>query len=133
MSLMARLKGSFTTLLGHKLDERHKRMIVLASLFAKMHGDKTRIDIGIAEKLNEVLRLSNKDAALMFPIQLHRVIWKDGVTTVEMQSCDLTSSGVQCTAKSVSDKIPAWLQYGSLDGMRKDIEKLLQCKADFAI
>lgn len=128
MSLMTRLKGQFTSLLGTKLNERSKRMIVLASLFAKTYnGESGEIDIEIARKLNELLHLSNADSGIMLPIQLSRFIWKDGVSTIDLQGADLDIK-IREAAQRISNQVPQWLRYCDADGMCTDIEAVLRCR-----
>ncbi len=118
------IKESITKWLSKILDSRSKRMIVLASLFAKLCGDRNKIDIGIAHKLNQVLCLSSKDDALMFPIQISHVIWKDGGDISTLSKDDI-SGKIHEEAIRLSNFIPSWLRYESLDSMVSDIEKLI--------
>lgn len=132
MSLTTRLKSQFTSLLETKLNERSKRMIVLASLFAKTYnGENGKIDIEIARKLNELLHLSNADGGIMLPIQLSRFIWKDGVTTIELQGADLDTK-IREAAQQISNQVPQWLRYCDMDGMCVDIEAVLRCHGQLA-
>lgn len=131
MSLMARIKGRVTTLLGHKLSGRAKRQFVLASLFGRLSDDKDKIDIGIATKLNQVMSLTASDqqsGALMIPIRLSRVMWKDGDETLELDPETLDTVEVRKTAAKIVDTIPGWLRYCDVDGMCSDVEELLRCK-----
>lgn len=131
MSLTAHLKSRFTTLLETKLTERSKRMIVLASLFAKTYsGDNKKIDIEIARKLNELLHLSNADGGIMLPIQLSRFIWKDGVSTIELNGADLDIK-IREAAQQITSQVPQWLRYCDTDGMCHDIEEVLRCQRQF--
>lgn len=119
------IEGKTASLFGRIINSRSKRMIVLASLFAKLCGDKSKIDLSIVHKFNQVLHLSNKDDALMFPIQITKLIWKDGVRVVELTHSQLEEH-IRDEATRLVNFIPDWLRYQGIEEMVADIETVIR-------
>lgn len=121
-SIAQRITHFFSEKLNSHLPNRTKRILLLGSLFGYI-CNKTSYDKDAIRKLNEVMALSASDSALMFPIQLSRVVWeKSGAQrTVPLEPQNIT-------AKQLADRIPYCLQYSSYQEMFNDIKKLLENK-----
>jgi uncharacterized protein YfeS len=87
-----------------------KRMIFLSSLFS-LFKHTYQEDSPTLQRLNEMFKLSCRSDALQLPMYLHEVIWR----------CD----DLPTDSRVVLQKAPSWLNYGSAERMREDIEQVI--------
>lgn len=123
------LKAAISERLRTRLPDRTKRSILLASLLNHISTDLNRESV---HKLNEVMALSSSDSALMFPIQISKVIWRGKVNEITLANLDQAAS-LDKIARQLTDLIPNCLQYSSYQTMCDDIKKLLVNKPKLAV
>lgn len=127
------IKEAGVTLLDRYLPRRTKRLMFLASFFARVkdsqvEGDPT-FDDPILQKLNKLMSLSNSDAALKLPVHLSKAIWR-GRTFTEICGEKILVDQVQpdvldAAVKQIISAMPKWLKYGRPDDIAKDVKHLL--------
>lgn len=129
MVFTERLSSIISRKLKHYLPDRTKRLLMLGSLSGCIYG-KTTFDKKTIRKLNEVLSLSHSDNALVFPMQLIKVVWrKHDIETVLYSMKTKTSPEFEnYFARQLVERIPLCLQYSTYQEMFEDIKKLLENK-----
>ena len=123
------LKVAISERLKKRLPDRTKRYILLTSLLKHISKDLNRESV---HKLNEVMSLSSSDNALMFPIQISKVIWRGKVSQISLDNLD-QADAVDTLARQLTDMIPNCLQYSTYQTMYEDIKKLLVNKPTLAV
>lgn len=123
------IKAAISEKLRTRLPDRTKRSILLASL---LNHISKNVDRESVHKLNEVMALSSSDRALMFPIQITKVIWRGKVNEINLSNLDQAAS-LDTFARQLTDMIPNCLQYSTYQAMYEDIKKLLVNKPKLAV
>ena len=116
------LSKFLSAILSKILPDRTKRLVLLSSLYALICGT-TSFDSETINKLNKVMKLSNKDKAWEFPMQLSSVIWRN----YEQQFAVYPFNNIQDTERVISSiiaKIPNCLRYSDDQSIIKDISRL---------
>ncbi len=122
------IKKAVSRFLNKHLPSRTKRLVFLASFAARLK-ESTVLEKETIQKLNKVLTLATTDEALMFPVQLSRVIWH-GKTSYEICNEDLSegslsSNRIAEVANAIMAAMPEWLRYDDASVIEKDVEVLL--------
>lgn len=131
--ILTRLRNSFIessiAFLCEHLSKRMKRLIFLASVSGRFKEPETFNNETLA-KLNNVMQMGSRDAALMPAVQLSRAIWygKTSREIIEDEPASISSdeSRVGRAADRILSMCPKWLRYGDDSEMRPDLIKLLQ-------
>lgn len=128
----AAIKEYGESFLGRYLPRRTKRLMFLASFFARVkegQGNPPNYDGPILEKLNKLMSLSNSDAALKLPVHLSKAIWH-GKTFSEI--CgepilveQITPDLIERASKQIIKAMPQWLRYGRPEDIERDVKQLL--------
>lgn len=122
------VEGSIAFLCEH-LSKRMKRLILLASVSGRFKEPDTFNNETLA-KLNKVMEMSSRDAALMPAVHLSRAIWhgktsreiiEDEPSTISSDEARITSAAYRIIAMC-----PQWLRYGEDNEMLPDLIKLLR-------
>lgn len=130
MNLTERFKNAASEKLKTYLPDRTKRLILLASIYGMVVNREVLRRESI-KKLNELMELSSDDNAIMFPVHISKVIWRN--KGAENIICGIDGKGCEQTlAKSLVDIVPNCLKYSTYEQMLEDIQKLLSNKTIFA-
>lgn len=128
MKLSAGTKsGLFARLLGAYVPKRVKRMILVASAFAKVRDSNPTNDALIC-KLNKAMKLSANDNALRAPIQLKNLIWKGSskeICSVNLLKPHLTQQQIEDAVNGFTSHAPQWLIEDGKEQFQKDLKELL--------
>ena len=103
-----------------------KRMILFASLSAKMSGDKFKLNSSTLAKLNDVMALSKRDDALTLPVKLCKVIWRGDAGEIVLYPAKAGSSEEEEMVTRLLGLIPEWLKYPNRKALREDMVQLLR-------
>jgi hypothetical protein len=102
--------------------------LFLASFSAQLK-DPSEFNDEMRHKLNQMLKLSEDDNALKFPVHLSHAIWRNRPLEQGIR-LSLKSDSLQERAHSVGKKVieamPKFLRYGDDTRMLKDVEQLLR-------
>lgn len=125
---------SFTSrVLGKLLPRRMKRLIFVSSFIAHLRNT-TDPDRDLLSKINKLLSLSNRDEALLLPIQLHQQIWSkvflkevfqeksinfDDIS--QIASFKFHKPQIRTLSEEIIKVIPSWLMYGSRNQVKNDL------------
>lgn len=120
------VKSLLSGLLRRLLPTRTKRLILFASLSARLCDDKTKFNSATLHKLNAVMALSNEDQALALPVHLSRVIWKKDSGNVVLYPTQMDTKPTEDVINAILNEIPSWLKYGNRKGMREDLVQLMR-------
>lgn len=119
-----RVRSGISGLLSRLLPTRTKRLILFASLSARICDDKTKFNSATLHKLNSVMALSSEDQALALPVQLSKVIWKKDSGNVLLYPTK-DAAAAEGVVDKIMSEIPGWLKYSNKKGMREDLQRLL--------
>jgi hypothetical protein len=119
MTRSTSIKPFFAGLLMKHLPNRTKRLILFASLSARM-CNTTRFDKSTLSKLNQVMLLGSDDNALTLPVQLSKVIWK-GDAGVQVHYPEPQAVDPEEAISRVFEAIPQWLRYAQPETIRADL------------
>lgn len=117
------MKPAFAGVLSKHLPNRTKRLILFASLSARM-CNTTRFDKTTLSKLNQVMLLGSDDNALKLPMQLSKAIWK-GDNGVQVLHPEPQAADPDEVINRVLDAIPSWLRYGHSETIRADLKTFM--------
>lgn len=109
------------------LPARHKRLIFLSSIFARLE-DHQVVDHATLAKLNRALVLGMRDDALVVPVALNRAIWHDldskELDLAKLREEEMTKTSLRFVCNAIIEKMPACLKYGDESVIREDLQKL---------
>lgn len=120
-------------LLGCLIPNKGKRIIVLASLYAKL-VEKGIFHKEALERINNALMIADSEEAMNLPPYVYRKVIDEGQLEEAIKELETTSEGnIRLTyreAKRISSQIvdltPIWLRYSDNKTMEKDIVNLFQ-------
>lgn len=123
-------------LLSILLPNRGKRIIMLTTLHARLVRDGV-FHAETLQKLNDSLFLASTPTALTLPASIYGRVWDTNQLHSILNEIDGKYDGDTCLlyadARKVSQSIisltPAWLRYGSVDDMMRDVMSLFYCKS----
>lgn len=101
-----------------------RRMLAVTSAAVYMHTVHKGGEISLGT-LNEKMKLSTNDNALMLGVTTNVLIWQDS----ELEHTDM-SSGHDSIAKKLLNNMPDWLRYGRFSDMEEDFEKVVELCMD---
>lgn len=127
-TLLGKLKGALLRLVDRYMPDRTKRLVTLASLWARI-TDAEKIDDHTLRKLNAVMVLSNSDQALRAPMELSQVIWHgknsdEVINRARLKARLESNEDLDVVAQEIEQALPSCLNY-SQGNPRKDIRALL--------
>lgn len=109
--------------------KRMKRLIFLASISGRFKEPDTFNNETLA-KLNKVMEMGSRDAALMPAVHLSRAIWhgKTSREIIDDEPSMITGDETRLdhAAKRIIAACPKWLRYGEDTEMLPDLIKLLR-------
>lgn len=117
--------SAITAILGRLLPASKKRLILFASLSARISKDKAKFNISTLHKLNEIMVLSNRDDALLLPVQLSKVIWSGDDGNVVLYPTPDNQMSEDDVVNKIMSEIPDWLKYSNMKGIKEDLLRLL--------
>lgn len=117
------------------LPRRVKRFFYVGSAMGMLLRDKSP-DTAIVERVNNNLKLAYGVSAVLLPIYMGAIIWRDLMTNLielqvgyvpisEIDACSLSESDCWRVAAYLARRPPTCLQYGSDQLMAADIHDML--------
>lgn len=117
------------------LPRRVKRILYVGSAMGMLLRDKSP-DSAIVERINNKLKLAYGMSAVLLPIYMGAIIWRNVMTNLielqigfvpvaEIDACNLSDSDCWRIGAYLARRTPACLQYGSLQVMSADVHDML--------
>lgn len=134
--VFAAIRGAFIRLLDQKLPHRTKRLLFLASFFARVKAEKDpAFSSPVLSKLNTLMELSNRESALKLPVHLSHAIWHgkslDEICGDQILEGEVNTERLEQATSSIIKQMPNWLRYGRRGDIEKDVRQLLMHRAIF--
>lgn len=107
-------------LLCRRLSARHRRMIALTSLAARLMGTQY-LDSSLRQELISILNIRCNSSATKLPMLLSRRIWPHvlGLTKLDLQQDDRL-------VRRITGRLPMWFMYGGLEQRLRDVTTVIQ-------
>lgn len=130
------LSRRLTSVIGKKLSRRFKRLIYISSVMGLLEEVKDP-DMRVIQKLNEIFKIAKYPDAIVFPMYIKSLIWKDVSSMAVMvdsdkqlalhsvMRIDLTTEEFTAIGEHFAKRAPSWLRYGSVESMVEDVVKLI--------
>lgn len=134
-------KRHLTKFLCEYVPWRIKRLIFLSSVIGFIEGIREP-DKEYVQKLNEILKLAHHDDAIALPMYIHSWLWKkcDDEVSIEINGVDAKVTDLakiqipplyfSKIASFLISNAPAWIVYGNVETVAKDLEILFRKKAE---
>lgn len=134
--VFAAFRQAFIRFLDQRLPRRTKRLLFLASFFARVKPEKEpSFSTPVLAKLNTLMELSNRDTALKLPVHLSHAIWRgkslDEICGDKILDGEVTTERLEHATQSIITQMPKWLRYGRPSDIEKDVRQLLIHRAIF--
>lgn len=117
-------KVGFLSRIGYRLcrrlSARHRRMIVLTSLAARLLGVQ-QLNTQQRQNLISLLNIRCNPSAVKLPMLVSKRIWPHVVT---LQRLDATQD--ERLVRRISSRLPMWFVYGGLEQRLRDVGTVLQ-------
>jgi hypothetical protein len=111
------------------LPMKERRTALLAS-FASAYGGCDPNDLQVVESFNQAMTLAQYPSALMLPMRLSSLIWKDTAGTTEwvhtVQAESVEDAQVTARAHTLVEALPDSAVYGDVEEMVHDFSQLLR-------
>lgn len=127
----------FFNYISNKLPRRFKRLIFISSIFGLLEKVKDP-DMVVVTKLNKVLNIAKYPDAMIFPMYIKNVIWKNvgtskisitesrTVDVAEVLTFNLATVDCQGIGEYFVTNTPDWLKYGTMEMMKEDVISLIK-------
>lgn len=109
-----------------KVHCRIRRLIVVASLYFKLKGEKNPSPSEI-DNLNTHLHLACHASALMLPAAISAWMWKKVDPQLTLERFQSGQVDLSTLSKELTSMLPRWFQYGDGSAFTMDVRAVLDC------